>query len=180
MFILILYKLLHFHHHIDALKILIIFPEYNQHLGAPLTKPAKIPYILKCSRCYWLSLLLISFKTVACVYLHFEGSGKDRTKIYGNWPFPTKFLHQKIRWNYGIKKCNNENYKKTEYTHKTFEHFIKIGNIYKALILFSENPDGGVLDLKDEVSNFSKGNIREQFQSSKHLFGTIKSMKHIK
>ena len=54
----------------------------------------------------------------------------------------------------GIKrrlKQNNSNTRNGEYISKTFAHFIKTGNINRALRLLSENPDCGVLDLTYDV-----------------------------
>ena len=46
---------------------------------------------------------------------------------------------------------NNNNTRNAEYLSKTFSHFIKTGNINRALRLLSENPDCGVLDLTDDA-----------------------------
>ena len=48
-------------------------------------------------------------------------------------------------------KKNNNNTRNAEYLSKTFSHFIKTGNINRALRLLSENLDCGVLDLTDDV-----------------------------
>ena len=46
---------------------------------------------------------------------------------------------------------NNDNNTDEKYISKTFAHFIKLGNINRALRLISENPDNGKLDLSEDV-----------------------------
>ena len=48
-------------------------------------------------------------------------------------------------------ETSNSNNRKPEYISKTFAHYIKTGNIKRALRLYSENPDNGVLNLTDEI-----------------------------
>ena len=48
-------------------------------------------------------------------------------------------------------ETRNSNNRKAKYISKTFAHFIKPGNINRALRLLSENPDNGVLHLIDDV-----------------------------
>ena len=49
-------KLLRFHH-IGAWKPLLTFPKYKGFSGAQVTKPRVLPFILKCARYPYLSLL---------------------------------------------------------------------------------------------------------------------------
>ena len=48
-------------------------------------------------------------------------------------------------------ETSNSNSRKPEYISKNFVHFIKTGNISRALRFLSENPDNGVVNLTDEV-----------------------------
>ena len=48
-------------------------------------------------------------------------------------------------------KTSDSNNRKPEYISEAFVHFIKTGNINRALRLLSENPDNGVLNLFDNV-----------------------------
>ena len=71
--------------------------------------------------------------------------------------------------------------RKPKHISKTFAHFIKTGNINRALRLLSENPDIGVLNLTDEIKqqlNIKHPDARPKFDTL-FLHGPINEVYNI-